>query len=418
MNMKTLALALALSLSLIWSVPAGAARGVTVQIRDGYDCDYGVNIPFTPSSRTGSYTFALYEGEGVSDTPEVTAEVNTVGSAPQTVYLPLRYDASGPSVWTLEVTAHVSPGREALEKEATIVKTFETSPSCGCPAGTAGAFYAGDGSEKKPYRVGSPGQLQHVNQHLSSGFRQVSRIDLSSYGSWTPIGGNSYAAFSGSYDGDGYKVTGFTVGNTLQYSGLFGVVSGAVIQNLGIQDYNVNAPGSDYAAGLIGQIGDSSALRRCFSRDGTVRAGGDTGPLVAYALGTVNNTIQDCYVNGTVVIGGQKRTASAGGFTGNPLAFASISNCYALPASVSSHYVGGFDSASYSTVYANCCWSTNIASYASAYNMKNPPGTRGYTTAQLTNPDLRATVYSGFDFDTVWIWDYQMKAPKLRIEKE
>ena len=416
MNRK--AFAPILALALIWSVPAGAAGGAAVRVQEGYDCDYGVYIPFTPSPRTGSYTFALYEGEGTSGAPEVTAEVDTAGSARQTVYPPLRYDVSGPSTWTLEVTARAPAGREAFDREATLVKTFETNPSCGCPAGTAGAFYAGDGSGKSPYQVGASEQLQHVNRHLGGSFRQVNHIDLSAYGSWTPIGGNSYAAFSGTYDGGGYKITGFTVGNTMQYSGLFGLVSGAVIQNLGVQDYNVNAPGSDYVAGLIGQIGNASSLRRCFSRGGTVRAGGDTGPLVAYALGEANNTMEDCYVNGTVVIGGQKRTASAGGFNGNPFAFSTISNCYALPASVSCHYVGGFDSAGYSTVYANCCWSTNIASYASAYNMKNPPGTRGYTTAQLTNPDLRATVYSGFDFDTVWIWDDHMGAPKLRVEKE
>ena len=139
--------AAALFLCLLPAVPVRAAGGgVTVTVQDGYSCDYGVDVPFTRSARTGSYTFALYPGEAMSGAPEVTAAVEITAAKQVNVHLPLRYDLAGPSTWTLQVTAHVAPGREAFDREASATGTFTTAPTCGCPAGTAGAYYAGNGA--------------------------------------------------------------------------------------------------------------------------------------------------------------------------------------------------------------------------------------------------------------------------------
>ncbi|PWM38576.1 MAG: hypothetical protein DBX66_03565, partial [Clostridiales bacterium] len=64
------------------SLPVHAAQeGVTVAVQGGYVCDYGVNIPFTRSPRTGSYTFSLYPGGAAAGSPEVTAAVEITSAA-------------------------------------------------------------------------------------------------------------------------------------------------------------------------------------------------------------------------------------------------------------------------------------------------------------------------------------------------
>ena len=72
-----------------------------------------------------------------------------------------------------------------LDSAAAKRVTFTTKPTCGCPEGTGGAFYLGDGSAQNPYRVCSPAQLQHLNHeaHLTGGqrFLQTGDLDLSSY---------------------------------------------------------------------------------------------------------------------------------------------------------------------------------------------------------------------------------------------
>ena len=86
MKVKNLAMIwAALAFSLALALPAGAAPsslGVTVEVLDGYSCDYGVDIPFTRSARTRDYTFALYAGSTAAGTPTVKAEVAGAGQRP------------------------------------------------------------------------------------------------------------------------------------------------------------------------------------------------------------------------------------------------------------------------------------------------------------------------------------------------
>ena len=44
----------------------------------------------------------------------------------------------------------------------------------------------------------------------SKKFVQVADLDLGGYANWTPLGGNSQDSFTGTYDGNGYTVSGLT----------------------------------------------------------------------------------------------------------------------------------------------------------------------------------------------------------------
>lgn len=205
----------AAALTLLLALGAGAAQeeGVSVQVRDGYSCAYGISVPFTRSPRTREYTFTIYPGEAAAGEPEVTADVTIKPAGTTTVYLPLRYDPVAPGSWTLTITAHVEEQRTGLDREASFTETFTTRPTCGCAAGTKGAFYAGDGSEGSPFRVATPDQLNHVRVHNERCYRQIADLDFAGWGDFMPIWPNAslsanhavaYGGFIGTYDGGGH----------------------------------------------------------------------------------------------------------------------------------------------------------------------------------------------------------------------
>ncbi|WP_143533607.1 hypothetical protein, partial [Provencibacterium massiliense] len=121
--------------------PTPAAAAATVQVELGEAGSYGVQIPFTPSPRTERYTFSILE-----DGAEVFRAGVSASGDRSDIYLPFAYDPSGLPEYTLRVTGHVLPGREGLDREAGVDTPLAIPPSCGCPAGTAGAFYVGKGT--------------------------------------------------------------------------------------------------------------------------------------------------------------------------------------------------------------------------------------------------------------------------------
>lgn len=67
-------------------------------------------------------------------------------------------------------------------------------------------------------------------------------------GEWKPIGDSFANAYKGTFDGRNYPITGLKVTKTTEYSGLFGVVRGA-IKNVNVQ--NAEIYGSHYAAAVV-----------------------------------------------------------------------------------------------------------------------------------------------------------------------
>ncbi|WP_195283088.1 hypothetical protein [Harryflintia acetispora] len=276
--------------ALLVLVPSGAAGdGVTVTVQDGYSCDYGINIPFTRTGRSDSYTFEIYAGETAAGAPEVRAEVEVHADSPVTVFLPLRYDVTGPSTHTLKVTAHVLPGREAFDREGIVLKTFDTTPSCGCAAGTAGAFYAGGGSEGSPYRVGTAAQLAHIQKHLKSHIRQTTNITLS--GSWTSLGD-----FAGVFDGGGYQISGLSSST----GGLFSKVYQGEVKNLNLVSPKIVANGITHI-GAVCNLADQSSFSDCTVLGASITCTGNgytyQGGLLGYSQ---QSTLTRCKTTGSL----------------------------------------------------------------------------------------------------------------------
>ncbi|TCL43692.1 hypothetical protein [Harryflintia acetispora] len=394
---------------------APSSSGVTVAPEGGYQCDYGVDIPFTRSPLTGSYTFALYPGEGVAGPPEMTARVEVVPASQVNVHLPLQFDPAAPSAWTLRVTAHAAPGREGLDREASAVKTFTTKPACGCPAGTAGVYYAGAGTAQNPFLVATPGQLQHINTHLQGKhFKQARDIDLSSWGQWTPIGdfvtGVVSNPFTGFYDGDGKTITGCKINGSFLRGSLFGCVSGpgAGVKDLSAQDFSIDVSGvkASDAGAIANYLRDGAAVSGCRVLGSTISCQLSGAGVVAAVF--EGGRVENCYADGNTVTG-----ASVGGITSWMEGDGTVKNCFSYSNRLADTggACGGIAANTYSgaPVLSGNFFLGTTASCGGGNPAINT-GAAPITAGAFKN----SSTFSGWDFSDVWYMPPDGDYPMLR----
>lgn len=138
---------------------------------------------------------------------------------------------------------------------------------------------AGSGTESAPYEIENLNQLMALSAAVTAGmysangkhYRLMADIDLSNmpsqYGYWHPIGWYQAAAspdpvaFTGTFDGNGYTLSGLDIidtKNSLKYVGLFGRLENASVKNLTLLADTVN--GYDYVGILSGEIRGSSQI--------------------------------------------------------------------------------------------------------------------------------------------------------------
>ena len=163
----------------------------------------------------------------------------------------------------------------------------------------AGKWYtAGDA----PYQISTGKELVYLAQLVNDGNNFSGKtivltadIDLNNQ-AWTPIGnGDNSFAFFGTFDGDGYTISGLNVPDTY-FPGLFGQIStSAVVQNLIVKG---SVTGGDEASGTWAEAAGVAAyndgcIQNCGfygtvtgSSDGSVSVYGLTGGM---GVGTVKN---------------------------------------------------------------------------------------------------------------------------------
>jgi hypothetical protein len=280
----------------------------------------------------------------------------------------------------------------------------------------------GSGTAADPYIITTAERLASVPSiGLDKYYKLANDIDLSTYGTWTPIG-NSTNKFMGNFNGNGHKITGIKVGPS-KYAdkpniGLFGCISGATISNLGVSAVIYSS--GDYVGALVGWA-DASTISNCYSVAELSCTGSSTGGLLGYAQGS---NISGCHFSGTVVgaenIGGligylyssnlysSYSTGTVSG-TGNSIGGLvgyyyvcksnnSIGNCYSSSDVTGNSNVGGFiglnqifseySTKRYNTIY-NCYATGNImavGSYAGGFTGHTlQTNDRGAPYTQMTN---------------------------------
>lgn len=231
----------------------------------------------------------------------------------------------------------------------------------------------GDGTESNPYQIEDLEDLMIMTQAIAAGtgnydtayYRLMDDIDLSfaiNNGNWNPIGwyqnaaqlsGNVSNSFKGTFDGDGQTISGLKIVNiskNLQNVGLFGVLDGAVVKKLAIEDARVY--GYNHVGILAGQIKGESVITDV-TVEGTAAANTSSGGYASDAAvgglaGKISGsnsgsrtTIEN--VTATVNTVNLGATSKTGGIAGE------VSNAYIVDTSVSAtgnnilgrYYVGG-----------------------------------------------------------------------------
>ncbi len=239
----------------------------------------------------------------------------------------------------------------------------------------AAGFAGGDGSQTNPYRIATAGQLAYLAQQVNEGagfsngkyFKLTADIDLSAH-NWTPIGKEALAvtdpsldlgliprpdyAFIGTFDGDGYMVSGLAYsGGTELCVGLFGCVGEAALKRGDVANLNVAvdirmgdkpAGGSYAVGGIAGMSVSGSSIRNCTVAGAVVGGtvpGNNSNVYIGGVVGWGNGiTIIDCAVAGNsncddarAIVGatmtGNNASTSVGGIAGYNSAGGTISNC-------------------------------------------------------------------------------------------
>jgi 5-hydroxyisourate hydrolase-like protein (transthyretin family) len=173
--------------------------------------------------------------------------------------------------------------------------------------GTADAYdalVAGDGSDGNPYEIEDVYDLQRADTHLDDHFELQNDIDAGETSSW--FGGNGFdpigdsgGLFTGTLDGDGRTISDLYIDRGSNYVGLFGVVSGGTVEDVGVENVEIN--GSEYVGGLIGR--NNAAVTSSYAT-GDVDGSNFVGGLVGGNLDDVTESYATGDVNGTRNVGG------------------------------------------------------------------------------------------------------------------
>ena len=165
----------------------------------------------------------------------------------------------------------------------------------------------GTGETEDPYLIYTAEQMNAIGAEPNDWdkhFKLMANIDLSSYTGtdFNIIGIDHINAFTGVFDGNDHTISNFTYTSMHRgFTGLFGFAMGAVIRDLGLIGFNIDAGTGDRIGSLAGWFEAESgtgAIINCYCEGGSVSGGREVGGLVGVCYG--NSNISDCYFNGRV----------------------------------------------------------------------------------------------------------------------
>ncbi|WP_337564429.1 fimbrillin family protein [Segatella sp.] len=175
------------------------------------------------------------------------------------------------------------------------------------------------------YTVTSADGLINVAELVNGGKTDINitlgkNIDLTGKG-WTPIGTNYEKRYKGTFDGRGHTIKGLTVTTNDQFVGLFGYLNRAgTVKNVVMEGIQITS--------------------------NHVLMSGNTGGVVGYSWGTIENCSVSGSVSGTDCVGGVVGSQKAG----------SIIGCSSSATVKGKHYVGGVAGEKWGTMTA--CYAT------------------------------------------------------------
>jgi predicted outer membrane repeat protein len=219
--------------------------------------------------------------------------------------------------------------------------------------GVHAKYGGGTGEVDEPYLIYTAKQMNAIGAESNDWdkhFKLMADIDLGGYTEmdFNIIGIDHINAFTGIFDGNGHTISNLSYTSTHRdHTGLFGFAIGAVIKDLGLIDFNVDAGTGDYIGSLAGWF-ELGSIINCFCESGSISGGREVGGLVGVCYG--NSNISDCYFNGSVL-----GNDSVGGLVAINIS-GSISNSFSVGEVFGRDDVGGLLGGNRGTI--NHCYST------------------------------------------------------------
>ena len=306
-------------------------EGSDLIVADGQTVTYGSpTLRFT--HRTARVTIVLTDyTEGLASV-RLTG-LSTEGGNPAEITL---YDKGSNTYTALVAPQSVAAGTTFITCTFTNAKTFvyKMKNAADWQAGGEYTYTVSLAAAKDPgytiegngsYTVTSADGLINVAELVNGGKTDINitlgkNIDLTGKG-WTPIGTNYEKRYKGTFDGRGHTIKGLTVTTNDQFVGLFGYLDRAgTVKNVVMEGIQITS--------------------------NHVLMSGNTGGVVGYSWGTIENCSVSGSVSGTDCVGGVVGSQKAG----------SIIGCSSSATVKGKHYVGGVAGEKWGTMTA--CYAT------------------------------------------------------------
>lgn len=343
---------------------------------------------------------------------------------------------------TYTVTAS-KEGSESIEKTFTAQHSFGEDGKCPCGASrptqdAEGCYQVADAFQLFWFAGLVNGTLTDgTEQNTSASAVLTADIELSGE-TWTPIGSES-TPYTGTFDGQGYTISGMTIENAESYSGLFGNVTGTVknftvtgsititgdktvakvggaVGSLGTAsaggtvsgvisgvDITVSA-GNDHIGGVVGSMPENSSptVESCvYTGDITVTVeAGSVAGVVGYIR---TGTIQNCANQGGINTGGNGSVGGILGYCNNGKIY--IRNCYnsgviAAEGTANVGAIVGQNKSTQATV-SNCCYLTGSADKGQGQLTDDAAGTAVKTDEDFKSGEVACLLQGS---QTVQVW--------------
>jgi hypothetical protein len=193
-------------------------------------------------------------------------------------------------------------------------------------------------------RISTAEQFNAIRNQLDGHYVLEADIDLSGYPNWEPIGRfvpvsenpedaenpDPAFAFSGSFNGNGYKISNVTINSDVFYGvGLFGCTLGngeeVVIENIILE--NVMVSGYWIVGGLIGYQFEGCLVKNIHlsGNNNTITGNNGLGGIIGGGV----EDIEDCSAVANIVVVGDQYGGGSAGILGGGLVGCLIKNCSA-----------------------------------------------------------------------------------------
>ena len=306
-------------------------EGSDLIVADGQTVTYGSpTLRFT--HRTARVTIVLTDYTEESMVVQLTG-LSTEGGNPAEITL---YNKGGDTYTALVAPQSVAAGTTFITCTFTNAKTFvyKMKNAADWQAGGEYTYTVSLAAAKDPgytieddgsYTVTSADGLMTVAELVNGGKTDINitlgeNIDLTGKG-WTPIGTNYEKRYKGTFDGRGHTIKGVTVTTNDQFVGLFGYLDKAgTVKNVVMEGIQITS--------------------------NHVLMSGNTGGVVGYSWGTIENCSVSGSVSGTNCVGGVVGSQKAG----------SIIGCSSSAIVKGTRYVGGVAGEKWGTMTA--CYAT------------------------------------------------------------